>query len=446
MKRLLIKNGRLIDPAADRDETGDLLAEDGKIVQVGGEIEAADAQIVEAAGKIVCPGLIDIHVHFREPGDESEETIASGSASSVAGGFTSTACMPNTQPPLDDEASIDFVYQQAARANLCNVYPVGAVTKARKGESLAEIGQMVRAGAVGFSDDGSGVGSTGTMLKALQYVMMFDKPILQHAEDESIAAGGVMNGGPTATRLGLPGISGVAEELMIQRDLTLVRETGARYHVCHISTARAIELVRQAKAAGLPVTTEITPHHLLLTDVACTTYDTNYKMNPPLRAEEDVAAGRDGVVDGTIDCLVTDHAPHGLQEKELEFLEAPFGIIGLECALPLYARALIEPGLLDWPALIEKMTINPARVLSLPKGTLSVGADADITLIDPDLTWTISVRDFESRSRNCPFDGWEVKSRAVMTIVGGRIKYRLDENGKTIVSPEVGELPQPIKV
>jgi dihydroorotase len=233
---------------------------------------------------------------------------------------------------------------------------------------------------------------------------------------------------------------------MIQRDLTLVRETGARYHVCHISTARAIELVRQAKAAGLPVTTEITPHHLLLTDVACTTYDTNYKMNPPLRAEEDVAAGRDGVVDGTIDCLVTDHAPHGLQEKELEFLEAPFGIIGLECALPLYARALIEPGLLDWPALIEKMTINPARVLSLPKGTLSVGADADITLIDPDLTWTISVRDFESRSRNCPFDGWEVKSRAVMTIVGGRIKYRLDENGKTIVSPEVGELPQPIKV
>jgi dihydroorotase len=309
---------------------------------------------------------------------------------------------------------------------MCNVYPVGAVTKGRRGEELAEIGQMIRAGAVGFSDDGRGVNSTAVMFRALQYVRMFDKPILQHCEDESMVRGGVMNGGKTAIRLGLPGINPVAEDLMIQRDLMLVEQTRARYHVCHISTARAVDLVRQAKASGLPVTCEVCPHHLLLTEESCSTYDTNFKMNPPLRTRHDVDACRQGVADGTIDCLVTDHAPHALQDKDLEFLDAPFGIIGLETAIPLYVKTLIEPGLIDWVSLIERLTIRPASVLSLPKGTLAPGADADVTLIDPEMEWTVDVRQFRSKSRNCPFDGWTVRGRAVATIVGGQIKYQLE--------------------
>lgn len=420
---ILIRGGRVIDPSCGRDDIADLLIADGKIAQVGGAIRAADARVIDAKGLIVSPGLIDIHVHLREPGDEGEETIATGSAAAVAGGFTSIACMPNTRPALDDEASIEFVYRQASRAALCNVYPVGAVTKGREGKELAEMGQMVRAGAVGFSDDGVGIASTGVMFRALQYLRMFDKPIIQHCEDHELAAGGVMNGGATAVRLGLPGINPIAEEMMIQRDLSLVRQTSSRYHVCHISTAGAVRLVRGAKAEGLPVTTEVCPHHLLLTDEACATYDTNYKMNPPLRTRADVDACLQGVVDGTIDCLITDHAPHGAQEKELEFVNAPFGIIGMETALPLFERALIAPKLLDWPAMLACLTIKPARVLSLPKGTLAVGADADVTLIDPSTEWTIDINKFRSKSRNCPFHGQAVRSRAVMTIVGGDIKY-----------------------
>jgi len=401
--KILIRGGRIIDPANHTDRVGDLLIADGKITAVEPSAAKGGADVIDASGLIVCPGLIDIHVHFREPGNENAEDIHSGSAAAVAGGFTSVACMPNTRPALDDETSIDYIYRHAALANLCNVYPVGAITKNREGRELAEMGQMVRVGAVGFSDDGAGVASTGCMYRALQYVRMFDRPILQHCEDPDMAAGGVMNAGVTATRLGLPGISPMAEELMLQRDLTLVRETGTRYHVCHISTARAVELVRQAKAQGLPVTAEVCPHHLLLTEECCASFDTNYKVNPPLRTGEDVAACLAGLADGTIDCLVSDHAPHGIQQKEHEFLDAPFGIIGLETALPLYVRALIEPGILTWPALIEKLTCRPARVLSLDN---------------------IDVAQFQSKSRNCPFDGWQVRGRAVMTIVGGHIKYR----------------------
>jgi dihydroorotase len=424
---VLIKGGRIIDPASGLDRVADLLLTDGKVARIDSSINEPGAEVIDAAGLIVCPGLIDIHVHFREPGDEEEETIATGSAAAVAGGFTSVACMPNTHPALDNEASIEFISRQASRAGLCNVYSVGAVTKGREGVELAEMGQMVRAGAVGFSDDGTGIARTSVMYRALQYVGMFDKPILQHCEDPEIAAGGVMNGGVQATRLGLPGLNPIAEELMVQRDLTLVRQTGSRYHVCHVSTAGAVELVRRAKAQGMIVSTEVCPHHLLLTEDACEGYDTNYKMNPPLRSQADVDACIQGLVDGTIDCLVTDHAPHGIQEKELEFLFAPFGIIGLETALPLYIKALIEPGRLDWPAMIAKMTVNPARVLSLPKGTLAVGADADVTIIDPQLEWTIDARHFRSKGRNTPFDGWKVKGRAVTTIVGGEVKYRVAE-------------------
>jgi dihydroorotase len=426
-EKILIKGGRVIDPALRLDRVGDLMLADGKVAKLGDQITADDARVVDARGLIISSGLIDIHVHLREPGDEDEETIETGTAAAVAGGFTSVACMPNTRPTLDDESSIEFVGRQSLRSGGCNVYPIGAVTKGRQGKELAEMGQMVRSGAVGFSDDGGGVSSTQMMLRALQYVRMFDKPIMQHCEDADIAGGGVMNGGATAVRLGLPGINPMAEELMLQRDLTLVRGTGARYHVCHVSTARAVELIRKAKADGLPVTAEVCPHHLLLTEEECATYDSNFKMNPPLRTREDVEACLQGVVDGTIDCLVTDHAPHGIQEKELEFLNAPFGIIGMETGLPLFIKALIEPGLLDWPALIERMTTRPARVISVDKGTLAPGADADITLIDPNCRWRIDVNQFQSKSRNCPFDGWQVTGRAVMTIVGGQIKHQLSQ-------------------
>ena len=427
-QRILITGGRIIDPASNVDRVADLLLADGKVERNDANITDSDAQVIDAQGLIVCPGLIDIHVHFREPGDEDEETVASGSAAAVAGGFTSVACMPNTRPALDDESAIEFIYRQASRVNLCNVYPIGAVTKGRAGNELAEMGQMVRAGAVGFSDDGVGVASTGVMLRALQYVRMFDKPIIQHCEDPDLALGGVMNGGAMATRLGLPGIDPIAEELMIQRDVTLVKDTGARYHVCHISTAGAVEQVRRAKADGLLVTTEVCPHHLLLTDAECATYDPNFKMNPPLRSQADVDACIEGVVDGTIDCLITDHAPHGLQEKEREFLEAPFGIISLEIALPLFIKALVTSGRLDWPTLIERMTHGPAQVLSLNKGTLTRGADADVTVIDPNLECIIDVKQFVSKSRNCPCDGWPIKGVAVMTIVGGEMKYELDRS------------------
>ncbi len=419
---ILIKNGRVIDPGQSLDQVCDVLLADGRVRQVG-RVTAKAEQTIDAKGLIVSPGLIDIHVHLREPGDEEEETVASGSAAAVAGGFTSIACMANTRPPLDDATAIEFIYRQAARAGRCNVFPIGAITKGRAGKELAEMGQMVRAGAVGFSDDGSCVANSAVMLRAFQYIRMFDRPIIQHCEDRDLSAGGVMHAGYASVRLGLPGIPAMAEELILQRDLRLARETNARYHVAHVSAAGSVNLVRRAKHDGVRVTAEVCPHHLLLTDEACAAYDPNLKMNPPLRGRDDVRACLDGVVDGTIDCLVTDHAPHATQEKELTFNDAPFGIIGLETALPLYVKALIEPGLLDWPALIERMTTRPARVLGLTKGSLREGADADVTLIDPKAAWTIDVGSFHSKSRNCPFDGWQVTGRAVATIVGGEIKH-----------------------
>lgn len=423
---LLIKGGRVIDPSVPLDEVCDVLFADGRVRQVG-QVTAGADRVFDAAGLIVAPGLIDIHVHFREPGDEEEETIASGSAAAVAGGFTSVACMPNTRPPLDNATAIEFVYRQAARANLCNVLPIGTITKDRAGESLAEMGQMVRAGAVAFSDDGAGVASAAVMYRAMQYVTMFDRPIIQHCEDPQLAGGGVMHSGTVSVRLGLPGIPSIAEELMVERDLRLAKETGARYHVAHISTGGAVHHVRRARHDGIRVTTEVCPHHLLLTDEACAGYDPNTKMNPPLRTQADVEACVRAVADHTIDCLVTDHAPHGTQEKELVFQTAPFGILGLETALPLFVRALVTPGVLDWPGLIERMTVAPARVLGLAKGTLREGADADVTVIDPKAEWTIDASRFFSKSRNCPFDGWTVTARVVATIVGGHIKYREGE-------------------
>jgi dihydroorotase len=419
----LIKNGTILDPSQKMNQRADLLLRDGKIAAIGQNLGPAD-QTIDATNKLIVPGLLDIHVHFREPGNEEEETIATGAAAAVAGGFTTVCCMPNTKPPLDTDAAIEFVLRESQRVGLANVYPIGAITKGREGQELAEIGSMHAHGAIAFSDDGVGVADASVMRKALQYCKMFDAVIMQHCEEPTLS-GGSMHAGVVSTTLGLPGIPAEAEQLMIARDLLLNRRIGCRYHVQHISTAWSVELIRRAKQDGQSVTAEVSPHHLLLTEEDCRTYDTNYKMNPPLRTAADVKACIAGVVDGTIDCLATDHAPHLAEEKELEFPSAPFGILGLECALPLYIKALVEPGHIAWPKLIELMTIAPAKIAKLNKGTLAVGSVADVTLIDPDMNWTIDKNQFHSRSRNCPFHGWSVKGRVVLTIVAGQVKWQL---------------------
>jgi dihydroorotase len=426
MRSLLIKNGTLLDPSQKLQRKADLLLRDGKVASIGANLGQAD-ETIDATNCFVTPGLIDIHVHFREPGDEEEETIASGAAAAVAGGFTTVCCMPNTKPPLDNEAQVEFVLQESQHIDLANVFPIGAITKGREGKELAEIGSMNRRGAVAFSDDGVGVADASVMRKALQYAKMFDTVLMQHCEEPTLS-GGAMHAGVMSTCLGLPGIPAEAEQLMIARDLLLNRTIGCRYHVQHISTAWSVELVRRAKRDQHAVTAEVAPHHLLLTDEACRGYNTNYKMNPPLRTAADVRACIEGVIDGTIDCLATDHAPHLAEEKELEFQNAPFGIIGLEGALALYAKALVEPGHIDWMRLIELMTIAGARIVKLDanKGTLREGADADLTIIDPKMKWTIDAEQFASKSRNSPFHGWEVTGRATHTIVGGAVKWRLE--------------------
>ncbi len=424
MSSLLISAGRVIDPAQEIDEVTDVAIKDGKIAAVGKSAAKSADEVIDAGGLIVTPGLIDMHVHLREPGYEESETIATGTAAAAAGGFSAIACMPNTEPPLDSDSAIEFVLRQAAQTGQTRVYPIGALTQGRQGKELAEIGLMVRAGAVAFSDDGVGIADAGVCLRAMRYVSMFDRLFIQHCEDPALSGGGAMNAGPTATRLGLPGISAAAEIVMVQRDVTLAAQAGVRYHVAHVSTAGAVRLVREAKRAGQRVTTEVCPHHLLLTDEACGTYDTNFKMNPPLRTRPDVDACLEGVRDGTIDCLVTDHAPHGRESKEHEFAYAPFGIIGLETALPLFMEALLQPGLIGWPQLVAAMSTRPAQLLGVTGGNLRVGQPADVVLIDPGLEWTIDVEQMHSKSRNTPFDGRRVRGRAVGTLVDGEWRYR----------------------
>jgi dihydroorotase len=432
-RTILLKGGRVIDPAHNVDKVADVKIEGGRIVAVSPGQGEADI-VVDCRDKIVAPGLIDIHVHLREPGGEDEETIATGSAAAAAGGFTSVACMPNTDPPLDNEAAIEFVLRQAGRSNCCNVWPIGAITKGRQGTELAEIGQMVRAGAVGFSDDGTGVFSAAVLMRAMQYASMFDKVIIEHCEDGALTRGSAMNGGVTATRLGLPGSPSIAEDLAVQRDVTLAEYTGCRFHVAHISTRQAADVVRQAKRRGVRVTAEACPHHLLLTEEACSTYDPIFKVAPPLRSGKDVQGCLEAVVDGTIDCLATDHAPHAKEEKELEFLAAPPGMIGVETALGTFVKALIEPGLLDWPELIRRMTVNPARVIGIDRGTLGEGRPADVVVIDPALRWAVDANTFLSRSRNCPYNGWELTGRPVLTVCSGRIPHAAASTG---VEPDV---------
>ncbi|MFO7899528.1 MAG: dihydroorotase [Planctomycetota bacterium] len=424
MATTLIENGRVICPAQAIDKTLNVVLADGRIRELTEARPDADESI-DAAGLIVAPGLIDMHVHLREPGKESAETIASGSAAAVAGGFTTIACMPNTEPAVDNEASSEFVFLQAERAGLANIYPVGAVTKGRQGEELAEIGQLSRGGAVAFSDDGSPIRNADIMRRGLEYARMFDRAIIEHCEDLDLSGEGVMNEGVMSTVLGLPGIPAASEEVAIARNIILARLTGARLHVAHVSTAGGVELVRRGKQAGAAVTAEVTPHHFTLTDECVRTYDPVYKMNPPLRTRADVDALREGLRDGTIDVIASDHAPHPTESKQIEFSRAPFGVIGMESLLPVSIAELID-GVLDWPGLVAKLTVNPAAVLGIEGGTLRAGAEADVTLIDPDVSWTLDARRFRSRSRNCPFDGREVRGRAVRTIVGGVTRFVAD--------------------
>ncbi|MGC4030323.1 MAG: dihydroorotase [Tepidisphaeraceae bacterium] len=422
MSSLLIKNGTVLDPSQKLQQKADVLIVDGKVSQIGTGFTADET--IDAAGKFVVPGLIDIHVHFREPGDEEEETVASGAATAVAGGFTTVCVMPNTKPAIDNAAQIEFVLKESERLGLCNVLPTGCITKGRLGEELAEMADMHQWGAVAFTDDGAGINDSAVMRKAFQYIKMFDGLVMQHCEDERLG-GGAMHAGVVSTSLGLPGVPAEAEQLMIARDVVLNRTIGCRYHVQHISTAFSVELIRRAKKDGLPVTAEVAPHHLLLTDEDCRTYDTNFKMNPPLRTKADVDACIAGVVDGTIDLLATDHAPHRAEEKELEFAKAPNGIIGLEGAMALYVEALVTPGHISWMKLIDLMSTQPAKLIRLDRGTLKPGSVADITIIDPDAAWTIDKNQFKSKSRNCPFHGRPVKSRATHTIVNGKVVWTL---------------------
>ena len=408
MGSVRITGGRLIDPSQNVDRVVDLHLDGGVVVAIGDGPAHADV-VLDAAGMIVCPGLIDVHVHLREPGNEEDETIASGARAALAGGVTSVACMPNTRPALDSQAAAEFVILQAQRARQANVYPVGAVSKGRLGQELAEMGQLVAGGAVAFTDDGAPVENAALMRRALQYAKMFDRCIMQHCQVMELTVGAVMNEGVESMKLGLGGMPAAAEDIMVARDIRLAEITGGRLHIQHISTARAVELVAEGKRRGVRVTAEACPHHFTLTDDRLRTFDSNYKMNPPLRTADDVAAVIDGLRSGAIDLLATDHAPHAREKKLRELDQAPFGIVGLETLIPITVTALIEPGHLSWPEAIRKLTVEPAALLNLPKGTLKPGVDADVTIIDPTTEWTIDPAALLSKSKNTPYGGWTVR-------------------------------------
>ena len=424
--KILITGGHVIDPGR-WNGVADVLIEEGKISAVEPELHvklqsSAALTTVDAKGLLVCPGFVDLHVHFREPGFEHKETIATGSAAAVAGGFTSVCCMPNTQPVNDSRSVTEFILAQAAAAGKARVFPIGAITKGSKGEELAEIGELFDAGCVAISDDGFPVMNSLVMRRAMEYASAFHLPVVDHCEDSQLAPGGCMHEGAVSTELGIPGIPKATEEVMVARNITLAELTGARLHLPHVSTLGSVRMVREAKARGVPVTAEACPHHFSLTDEAVRSYDSNAKMNPPLRTDEDVQAIKEGLRDNTIDIVATDHAPHAVQEKQLEFDAAPFGIIGLETAFPLTLN-LVEEGMLTLEQAIVKLTREPARVFGLPHGTLAPGVEADVTLIDPTATWVVDPVRLHSLSRNTPFAGWTMKGRVVMTLVGGEVVY-----------------------
>ena len=422
---LLIKGGRVIDPSRNADAVADLLVLDGRIAAVGTNIGLPDgAQVHDARGKVVAPGLIDVHVHLREPGFEDLETIATGAAAAVAGGFTAVCAMPNTDPVIDNQSAVGFVLARGKAAGKARVYPIGCITIGQKGERLAEFGEMVGAGAVAVSDDGKPVQSSHMMRTALEYARIFGIPVADHCEDVSLAHGGAMHEGIVSTRLGLKGIPAAAEEIQVARDCILAELTGGHIHLCHMSTRGSVDLIRRAKEKGLHVTAEAAPHHFTLTHDRVEGYDTNAKMNPPLREEADREAIRQAVKDGTIDCIATDHAPHHYDAKEREFDDAPNGILGLETALGLAMRELVKPGVLTLPEMIHRMSTRPAQVFGLTGGTLAVGAPADVVVFDPEVRWRVDAGSFSSKSRNTPFGGEELIGRALLTLVDGRIVFQ----------------------
>lgn len=423
----LIKGGRIIDPSQQIDKIADLLIEDGKVKSIGdsppgsaGILPASDAEVFDASGLIVAPGFIDLHVHLREPGEEYKETIASGAAAAVAGGFTSICAMPNTKPVNDNASVTRFIIDKAREAGLARVYPVGAITRESKGEELAEMAEMKEAGAVAVSDDGRPVMDSQVMRHAMEYARDHGLILVDHCQDLHLAAGGVMNEGRYSTLLGLKGMSRAAEDSHVARDIMLAELTGARVHIAHMSTAGSVEMVRRAKRQGLAVTCEVTPHHLALTDSAVVGFDTNTKMSPPLRSEEDRAALIEGVRDGTIDAIATDHAPHHSDEKMFEYDRAPFGVVGLETALGVALTVLYHSGAVPLGRIVEMLTIGPARAFSLPGGRLVVGSPADITVFDPDREWTVDPLVFKSKSRNTPFAGWTLSGQVVAIFVKGK--------------------------
>ena len=426
MKRLL-KGGRVIDPASGRDGIFDLLIDGDRIARVGKDIPADGAHVIEVpAAFAVVPGLIDMHVHLREPGQEHKETVASGTAAAVAGGFTAVACMPNTSPVNDNAGVTEYILQKAAQANLARVYPIGAVSKGSNGEQLADIAELRAAGCVGISDDGRPVKTALLMRRALEYAGMFDMPVLEHCEDPSLKGEGVAHEGYQAATLGLRGIPAAAESIMVQRDISLAEATRGAVHICHMSASASLRAVRRGKDDGVRVTCEVAPHHFTLTDewlAAPVSYDTNVKMNPPLRSPADRDEMLRGSADGSVDAIATDHAPHHYDEKKVEFDLAPFGIVGLETCVSICLDRLVRPGVIGLARLIELLSANPARILNVPGGTLAEGAIADITFLAPDLAVTVEASKFRSKARNTPFNGWQLQGGVAATIVGGRTVY-----------------------
>ena len=422
MTSILIRGGRIIDPSQEIDTEGDLLLRDGKVVGIDVSAGASADEVFDASGLIVSPGWIDSQVALREPGDETDETTATGTAAAVAGGFTSVVCLPDTSPVIDNRAAAEFVLLQAARAGHCHVFPLGAVTKNHAGEELAEIGQLVEGGAVGFSEAKRPVANAEIMRRALEYAGMFGRPIFDHPHVPELVAKGVMHEGYYSTLLGLRGMPAAAEDIMVGRDIALAELTGGHVHLMSLSTIGSVEQLRRAKARGVHVTASVTPHHLALTDASLESFDPNYKVDPPLRSSEHVSALIDGVKDGTIDVISSDHQPYAEEKKSRELDLVPFGIVGLETLLPIVVQTLVQPGHLSWPQLIERLTCGPARILGLDKGTLRSGADADVTVIDPNAEWTINPTAFRSRGRNTPFGGWKVRGRVEAVVVGGDIR------------------------
>ena len=420
---LLIKKGRILDPASHLDKVLDIFIEDGRIKRIAKDIDLTSQEVIDASGKVVIPGLIDMHTHLREPGREDEETIESGTCAAARGGFTTICCMPNTDPAIDDPSLVEFIYKQAENKGIVEVLPIAAISKDRKGKNLSPMGRLKAAGAVAFSDDGDWIANSSLMRRALEYLKSFNLVLISHCEDGNLSGNGVVNEGYFSTITGLKGIPREAEEVALFRDLALARMSGSSLHVAHVSTARSVKLIREAKQVGVKVTAEVTPHHFTLTEKEITSFDTNTKVNPPFRGGEDIEALKEGLIDSAIDVIATDHAPHTIEEKEKDYADAPFGIIGLETALGLVIKELVEKRILSLMEAIAKLTINPARILGIDRGRIKEGVKANITIFDLGKIWLVKEEELASKSGNSPFIGWELPGKIEWTIVGGKVVY-----------------------